>query len=426
LQKKAKKKAKKRSNRRVQKAKPGPSTAVTAEQLAKPAPEVEAAPTDFEPVLCFFGDNDESIWGLDLRERTRKLFAREGVTREIFAPDLKNANGPVILVRADAVIDAPLVAAIAKRPNFLMTGSADGEGDVIAAHFRKSHSDKVIACFEGKTSPSETALIVRRPEDMNTSYWGELRKRESPYAMRLTARNRDAVEWRSFMGTYKGATDLVTKHLWPVPAFYVTRWLAQRGITPNLVTAIGAVLMFAALALFYFGYFATGLVAAWIMTFLDTVDGKLARTTLTSSKWGNVFDHGIDLIHPPFWYLAWQFGLVHWGVTWDATFTNWIVFLIFAGYIAQRVMEGIAIKWLGLQIHVWRPIDTLFRQITARRNPNLILLTLSLFVMKPDWGLIAVAAWTTICLFLHGIQLLQGLAARRAKGAPLQSWMDAR
>ena len=41
------------------------------------------------------------------------------------------------------------------------------------------------------------------------------------------------------------------------------------------------------------------------MTFLDTVDGKLARVTLTSSPFGNVLDHSLDLIHPPFWYWAW-------------------------------------------------------------------------------------------------------------------------
>ena len=45
------------------------------------------------------------------------------------------------------------------------------------------------------------------------------------------------------------------------------------------------------------------------MTFLDTVDGKLARVTVTSTKLGNVFDHGIDLVHPPLWYLAWGIGL---------------------------------------------------------------------------------------------------------------------
>jgi phosphatidylglycerophosphate synthase len=58
------------------------------------------------------------------------------------------------------------------------------------------------------------------------------------------------------------------------------------------------VLVVIAGVLFARGEFAWGLDAGWIMTFLDTVDGKLARVTVTSTKLGNVFDHGIDLIHP--------------------------------------------------------------------------------------------------------------------------------
>ncbi len=47
----------------------------------------------------------------------------------------------------------------------------------------------------------------------------------------------------------------------------------------------------------------------WLMTFLDTVDGKLARVTVTSSRLGDVLDHGLDIIHPPLWYIAWGVGL---------------------------------------------------------------------------------------------------------------------
>ena len=57
------------------------------------------------------------------------------------------------------------------------------------------------------------------------------------------------------------------------------------------------------------GAFLSGLVCAWAMTFLDTVDGKLARVTLTSSRIGDVMDHGLDLVHPPFWWWAWGIGL---------------------------------------------------------------------------------------------------------------------
>jgi phosphatidylglycerophosphate synthase len=223
------------------------------------------------------------------------------------------------------------------------------------------------------------------------------------------------------MGTYKGATDLVTKHLWPVPAFYVTRFLASSRITPNMVTTLGAFFTVLAFWLFLRGDFFAGLLAAWAMTFLDTVDGKLARTTLTSSKWGNIFDHGIDLVHPPFWYVAWAIGLSKVGLGWNFETFWWTIAIILGGYILQRLMEGIAIKWLGLEIHIWRKIDTLFRQITARRNPNLILLTAFTLFDRPDLGLIAVAIWTLLCLLLHALQLAQALIASR--NAPLVSWM---
>ena len=119
-----------------------------------------------------------------------------------------------------------------------------------------------------------------------------------------------AIEKKLFGAAYKSITDLVTKWAWPVPAAAVTRVLARRGVHPNTVTIASWILAIAAALLFAGGRFGLGLVAAWAMTFLDTVDGKLARVTLTSSRFGHVLDHGLDLIHPPFWYLAWGFGAV--------------------------------------------------------------------------------------------------------------------
>jgi phosphatidylglycerophosphate synthase len=189
-----------------------------------------------------------------------------------------------------------------------------------------------------------------------------------------------------------------------------------------MVTIVGIILVFLAFYLFLRGQFLPGLLAAWVMTFLDTVDGKLARTTLTSSKWGDVLDHGIDLVHPPFWYVAWAVGLGVTGYAWSTTMFWTVLAAILGGYILQRLIEGIAIKWLGLEIHIWRTIDTHFRQITARRNPNLILLTVATLAGRPDWGLIAVAVWTVLSLTFHIVQIAQALAARRA--GPLSSWMS--
>ena len=59
-----------------------------------------------------------------------------------------------------------------------------------------------------------------------------------------------------------------------------------------MVTAIGAVLCVAAFFLFWNGWYWTGVAAGFGFMVLDTVDGKLARCTGQSSKWGNIFDHG--------------------------------------------------------------------------------------------------------------------------------------
>ena len=376
----------------------------------------------FAPVLCIVGRGEERLWSLSLKQRLLKQFEKAGLTDILDEAAAAKHNGPVVLVRGDAVIDQPIIPVLLKRPNFLLLSDDTKNPHPLAASVRGTDVARIVDVMTGKKPVSDAKLLARAPSQLDTDFWKALRKRETPYAMVVTPESKGAVEWRMFMGTYKGATDLVTKHLWPIPAFHVTRYLAPRGITPNMVTTVGAIMTVLAFWFFLRGQFVPGLVAAWAMTFLDTVDGKLARTTLTSSKWGDVFDHGIDLVHPPFWYIAWAYGLITTGTVWSASLFWGVIAAILGGYILQRVIEGIAIKWLGLEIHIWRPIDTLFRQITARRNPNLILLTLFTIIAKPDWGLLAVAAWTIICLALHGVQLLQAFVERK-KGSDLTSWM---
>jgi phosphatidylglycerophosphate synthase len=375
--------------------------------------------------LCIIGSCDQKLWGLTPAERLKRQFAQAGVADVVSLAEAARHGGPVVLVRAEAVLDQPVVAVLSRRTGLLLIGDGPRGRRPVAANVRACRAEEAARLLEtGDAKGAGRDLEVRAPGELDAAFWKGLRKRQTPYALLLDAANREAVEWRMFMGTYKGATDFVTKHLWPRPAFIVTRFLAPLGITPNMVTLAGAVLMAAAFWLFLEGAYVSGLIAAWLMTFLDTVDGKLARATLTSSKWGDVLDHGMDLVHPPFWYVAWGLGLEAAGRALPGAVLWTAIGVILAGYILQRAMEGIAIKWLGLEIHIWRPIDTWFRQITARRNPNLALLTAATMVGRPDWGLVAVAAWTAICLVLHGIQLLQAFAVRRQTG-PLTSWLEA-
>ncbi len=370
------------------------------------------------PKLVLVGRDGGRLWGRTTDARLRMLFARVGIHEMLTEREAEEAAGSVIAVRADAVLDPPLVAALVSRPGLVLV--ADDGTTPVAAHAPAGHAAAALESI--RSERPVPPLEVRRPADLGVNFWKKLRKRETPYAMILRDDNRAEVEWRSFMGTYKGATDLVTKRVWPRPAFHVTRWLADTSVTPNMVTTLSAVFVVLAFWLFLQGHYGWGLVCAWFMTFLDTVDGKLARTTLKTSTWGDIFDHGIDLIHPPFWYVAWGLGLERAGHPLDDAVWWWTIGVIVAGYVLQRVIEGMAIKWLGLEIHIWRRIDTFFREITARRNPNLVILTVFTLFGRPDLGLVAVAVWTGICLVLHAVQIVQAFAEKRRSGA-LVSWM---
>jgi phosphatidylglycerophosphate synthase len=163
---------------------------------------------------------------------------------------------------------------------------------------------------------------------------------------------------------------------------------------------------------------------AWAMTFLDTVDGKLARVTLTSSAWGNIYDHGIDLIHPPFWWWAWYVGVLPTTTHHIAPWLAPALWVILAGYLVGRMFEGLFVLMFKFETHVWQPIDFFFRTITARRNPNLAILTVATLLDRPDIGFVAVAAWTVVCLVFHLVRLIQA-ALQRARGGVIVSWLKA-
>ena len=380
--------------------------------------------SEASPALVIVGEARGRIFGLQAPVRTERIFARIGVRRLRPEEVAGGGQGTVIVVRADAVLDPALARAVAETPGLVLL---DSQGRMpLLAHVPATGLEAAERLLlQGDVTVAEThGWQVLRPDELEQAAFQEkLRKREAPYALHLDPVRQDEVEWRVFMGTYKGATDLVTKRVWPRPAFFVTRWLAAHTrVTPNMVTFASAVLVVVAFGLFAKGEYGWGLLAAWLMTFLDTVDGKLARTTLTSSRFGDVFDHGIDLVHPPFWYAAWAMGLEAAGHPLPPEWWWGALIVIIAGYVIQRLMEGISIALLGMEIHIWRRFDTFFREITARRNPNLLLLTLFWLIGRPDWGLVAVAAWTLISLLVHAVQLVQAFAEKRRSGR-LTSWM---
>ena len=359
------------------------------------------------PALALIGDNPTLLWGMTNAERLRRMARAEGL------PDTPPASGAQLFVNLDYVFDPVWLRHIITLPGTVVM---DGDA-LVMAHLTGGMTPDDIAAHRD-------ALTIIDYRDNPQIYNRQLRKLDTPFIQRLTPETRREIERKSYFGAYKGVTDLLTKYLWPELALWLTRIAASIGMTPNMVTAIGAALCIYATYLFAYGHYWTGMLAAFIFMVFDTVDGKLARCTITSSKWGNVADHGVDLVHPPFWWYFWGVGLGSWGLALSNQTFLLVMIAVVAGYVLQRVIEGMFIKDFGMDVHVWRRFDSQFRLITARRNPNIAILFFATLAGRPDLGLIAVAWWTIISLVVHAVQLVQAYAQRRA-GRPIVSWMEA-
>ncbi|WP_254602091.1 CDP-alcohol phosphatidyltransferase family protein [Sphingomonas bacterium] len=331
-------------------------------------------------------------------ERLRRIAAAQGLAMT------DHSEGPCLRVDLGYAFDPQWLRFAAAHP-----GEAVTRGGVpVIAHVLKG----------GAGAQALPGIAQETTEIENVA----LRKRERPFLERLTPETVPLIERASYVGAYKGVTDILTKYLWPEWAFHLTRLAAHWRMTPNMVTGISAIFCLIATIAFFQGFYWIGLATGLFMMVLDTVDGKLARCTITSSKWGNIFDHGIDLIHPPFWWYGWGVGLVAYGRP-LADHSFWLCMAaILGGYVVQRLIEGAFIALFGLHIHVWRRFDSWFRLITARRNPNMPILAAFLAIGRPDWGLVAVAVWTILSLAVHAVQLAQALLVR-ARGGAVRSWL---
>jgi phosphatidylglycerophosphate synthase len=327
-------------------------------------------------------------------------------------------RGPVLLGDLAYAWDPAWLKMLSSKPDTVIASN----GRPVLAHVGAGgDAAAAAAAMQGEGGP--IAGMTELDADTAEVAYADLRKRERPFVLPLTPETAVQVERAAYDASYKGVTDALTLYLWRKPAFYLTRWAAQAGLTPNAVTSVGAVLCLLAFWLFWNGDYWLGTLSGFAFMVLDTVDGKLARCTGTSSWWGNIFDHGIDLIHPPFWWWAWLHGLAAYGRPLEPVYAANLLAVIVAGYVAQRAIEGVFMRRFGMHIHVWRQIDSQFRLITARRNPNMVILVAALLFARPDVGIELVALWTLISLVFHAVRLAQAEAAY-FRGEKVVTWLS--
>ncbi len=372
--------------------------------------EVRAAPT-----FGLIGESKARIWGLPLREWQGRAFKKAGADVD---QDM-SIGGRGLWHHIDWIMSAELSKSFAVTDRLALIEA----GQIVSlSGATQTEAEALIGQSQDALMPYDFNAVT--PNDVNDGYIKSLRKHEVPYVLDTKATPILEIMRRQFKSSYKGITDFVTKWFWPVPAFYVTRLCAHLRLTPNQVTTIGFFLMLAATWFFWQGQWALGFACGWIMTFLDTVDGKLARTTMTYSYWGNIYDHGIDLIHPPFWYWAWFIGL---GGAYSLSEPLCIALIaILIGYWVDRIVEGIFLAQHGFHIHVWTRFNSGLRFFIARRNPNTFIMMIGIILTliwagAGYWAFLVIAIWTWACIAINVLTVIVALFMRR----PLVSWMDA-
>ena len=360
------------------------------------------------------GANPTPIWGMTNRERTQRI------SRTILAPSAKPGTEELILANDDYIVDPLLLAYAQEQPPMLLV--RDGV-PILAKLADPAQRHLVETAMRGEPMPAGLTIQRIAIDDRFTLYNRRLRKRVHPTVMRLDPSTVRAVERETYFGAYKGVTDLLTKYLWPEWALVLTRIAASLGMPPNLVTAIGLANCIAATLCFWFGSYWAGMAFALVFMVLDTVDGKLARCTITSTKAGSRFDHRIDLIHPPFWWVAWVYGLTSWNLSLSGPVLSLTLAALVLGYVIDRIIERRFIKRHGFHVHVWHRLDSDFRLIGARRNPNMVILFVAMLFRRPDIGIVAVAIWTMLSLVFHAVRLAQA-EHQRSNGVDLRSWLS--
>jgi len=368
-------------------------------------------------------DSPVELWGLSSKQRLRRQIREMGGIEWLEKMADLSPGGSVLLLDGNYLFEIRTLRNLLEHPDSILHCASD---DRPAAAFVSAEHAALAAGHMGAGSEgggNDVPAPLKRLEISDLkAYDRKLRFVRPPLLEHITRETCASLETLLYGNSYRGITDLVTKFVWPKPARHVVGLCSKLGMSPNMVTTIGFVLMLAACFLFYHGYYFSGLLAGWVMTFLDTVDGKLARVTIQSSRFGDLYDHAIDLIHPPFWYIYWGMSLTALQpvLGFNLYELGWIIAI---AYISGRAIEGVFPFLGGPSVFAWRPFDAWFRLVVARRNPCMIILTLGALFGRPDWGYIGVVGWLVMSTLVLFIRLLQGLLARITRG-PLTSWLS--
>jgi phosphatidylglycerophosphate synthase len=321
-----------------------------------------------------------------------------------------NASADALVVLDGGnVIDPRLIRALGSLSTPCVVTRGEGARRAVALCLTPAIADVIPPDVSDLRALADALLAAGQLAELDErafpTYIDKLR-RALPFWMHVVedAETRRRLERQMFWENYKGSTDLLTRWVFPPLVWPLVRFCARFRIHPNVVTVLSIILAFAAVPLWADGQFFWGYVCAYAMAVLDSVDGKVARLTLTDSWLGNLLDHGLDQVHPPFWYFAWALGL---GAQTPADTLYQLGVWLIVFYVADRLVIRLAKKRLGFAMHAATRLDELVRSIIARRNILMTIMAFALVLGQGVAGLWIVTIWQALTFAWHGWRTLR-------------------
>ncbi len=235
-------------------------------------------------------------------------------------------------------------------------------------------------------------------------YSEEIRGEIKPYAI-YVGDKRDAKQATRFLikSMQKKVMDLPAEYLDPIFENCLTALLCNTPITPNMVTVFSFFIATVIAFLFYQGHFVVAAFCTYIVEVLDGVDGKLARTKLEFSRFGE-YECLVDYFYENLWYITLGLGLRKVYHKDLALLCSGI--MVFCDTV-DNIIYTLSMKWFNKNLDLLSPFDMKFRKVAGRRNIYCFMFMIGFSLGYYMQTFVATSIWAFITVMVHTIRLIQ-------------------
>ena len=236
------------------------------------------------------------------------------------------------------------------------------------------------------------------------SYSLEMRGEVKPYVVHVQdRRSAKQATWILIKSMQKKVMDLPAEYLDPLFEDHLTALLCNTPITPNMVTIFSFIVATVIAFLFYQGHFVIGAFCTYIVEILDGVDGKLARTKLEFSRFGE-YECVVDYFYENLWYISLGLGLKK---IYQGNLPLFLSGIMVLCDTLDNIIYTLSMKWFNKNLDLFSPFDMRFRKIAGRRNIYCFMFMVGFSLGYYLQTFIATSIWAFITVVVHTIRLIQ-------------------